>query len=131
MTSTIRSLYLNLFGSISLCQHEASNVFDSVYLCIGQPRQGTRQLVGDEGSNLPNGKLLCLWKYKAIETVHQGQLTDNWTETSFHLLLLKGSMVEGNSEMLTYAGSRPQTGPDERRFSFGYFEYHSDGLHWK
>ena len=35
------------------------------------PRAG--QLTGDEGLYLPNGKLLCLWKYKTIETVHDGQ----------------------------------------------------------
>ncbi len=31
----------------------------------------------------------------------------------------------------TYAGSSPQTGPEDLRFSFGYLEYHSDGRHWK
>ena len=35
----------------------------------------------------PNGKLLCLWKVKTIETVHEGQypnLFDNWTFISFY-----------------------------------------------
>ena len=31
----------------------------------------------------------------------------------------------------TYAGSSPQTGPEDLRLSLGYFEYHSDGRHWK
>ena len=30
----------------------------------------------------------------------------------------------------TYAGSNPQTGPDDRRLSLGYLEYHSEGLHY-
>ena len=43
----------------------------------------------------PSGKLLCLWKFKTIETVHRGQqpnLFDHWADTSLHLLLLKSSM---------------------------------------
>ena len=34
--------------------------------------QGVQQLIGDEGLYLPNGKLLCLWNAKTIETVHEG-----------------------------------------------------------
>ena len=29
----------------------------------------------------------------------------------------------------TYAGSKPQTGPEDLLLSLGYFEYHSDGRH--
>ena len=40
---------------------------------ISTAKQRVQQLTGDDGSFLPNGKLLCLWKYKTIETVYQGQ----------------------------------------------------------
>ena len=43
----------------------------------------------------PSGKLLCLWTYKTIETVYNGQspnLFDNWADPSLHLLLQKSSM---------------------------------------
>ena len=39
--------------------------------------------MGDEGSYLPNGRLLCLRKYKTIEIEFQGQrpnLIDNWAD---------------------------------------------------
>ena len=50
--------------------------------CVSQS-QGARQLMGDEGSYLPNGRLLCLRKYKTIEIEFQGQrpnLIDNWAD---------------------------------------------------
>ena len=37
-----------------------------------QKNLGAQQLLGDEGSYLPNGKLLCLWDAKAIEAVQNG-----------------------------------------------------------
>ena len=52
--------------------------------------------MGDEGLCLPNVKILCLCKYKTIETSHQRQqpnLSHNWADTSQHLLLLKSSMI--------------------------------------
>ena len=56
--------------------------------------RGARQLMGDEGTYLPNGRLVCLWNAKTIETVHEGQkpnLFDNWADTNLHLLLVKSS----------------------------------------
>ena len=44
---------------------------------------------------LVSAQVLCLWKYKTIETVHQEQWPksfDNWADMSLHLLLLKSSM---------------------------------------
>ena len=55
-----------------------------------------QQLTGDEDSYLPNGKLLCLWKYKAIETVHEGlkpNLNDLCANTSLRLLLYWTSLL--------------------------------------
>ena len=44
-------------------------------VCVYKTTTGLRawQLMGNEGSNLSNGKLLCLWIAKTIETVHEGQ----------------------------------------------------------
>ena len=36
-------------------------------------KRWVQQLTGDDSSYLPNGKLFCLWKYKKLETVHQGK----------------------------------------------------------
>ena len=51
--------------------------------------------MGDEGLNLPNGKLLCLRNVKTVETVQEGQypnLIDHWAYTSLYLLVLESSM---------------------------------------
>ena len=59
--------------------------------------------MGDEGSYLRNGKLLCI--RKTIETVHVGQkrnLIDNWADTSLHLLLLKCSRLCTNIPFRTW-----------------------------
>ena len=39
------------------------------------------------------------------------------------------SLITHGMVYATYAGSNPQTGPDDLRFSLGYFEYHSEGRH--
>ena len=55
---------------MNLCGHHQGMNQTGVAHC--QVR-GVRLLMGDEGSFLPNGNLLCLLNAKTIETVHKGQ----------------------------------------------------------
>ena len=66
-----------------------------IHTIIRYLTRGVQQLMGYEGSCLPDVKLMCFWNAKSIETVHEGQkpnMFDNWADMSLHLLLLKRSM---------------------------------------
>ena len=55
--------------SIYGCELDNFPIFCREQAFVGQ---GARQLTGDEGSYLPKGKLLCLWKYKTIRQCMKG-----------------------------------------------------------
>ena len=79
---SVQSSFLFQFSAAGGTRHAAEAWMDGAWSSLVE---------GGEGACFcPSGKLLFLWKYKTIETVHQGQypnLFDNWADTSLHLLL--------------------------------------------